>query len=194
RGGKVPAPIRRTRRGYSYLGWGAVFGGWALITAGGYFFNLYSTYDFRYLYAGLALWLCAAILFVLAIRLSMFLRRPSDASRATVRDCRRGGRILMLDAPRDGYPSGLQVRLPWWAAPEMLLPGENVMLYGRPGAVGRLLVSSPARGRAFVGTGNRRPVPPADGVGWQDAPHQPVGRRTWRRYLRWGPPALARLA
>src|SRR5262245_59803536 len=56
RGDKVPAPIRRTRRGYSYLGWGAVFGGWALITAGGYFFNLYSTYDFRYLYAGLALW------------------------------------------------------------------------------------------------------------------------------------------
>jgi hypothetical protein len=193
RGGKVPAPIRRVRRGYSYLGLGAVFGGWVLIMVGGYFFNLSYAFDLRYLYAALALWVCAAILFGLAIRLSMFLRRAHDASSATVTAFRRGGRTLMLDAPRDGYPSGLRVRRVWWATPEALLPGETVTLYGRPGSTGRVLVSSPARGRAFVGRGRRRPATPAGYAGQQDAPPEPPGRRTWGRYLRWGPPVLAGL-
>lgn len=160
RGAKVPGPIRRVRRGYSYLGLGAFFGGWALLMAATYFSELSSAVASLYDYAVPALWVCAAVLFGMAIRLSMFLGRASDASSATVTASRRGGRTLVLDAPRDGYPSGLRVRRPWWSAPEMLLPGEVVALYGRPGGTGRVLVSSPAQGSAVVGRGRRRPAPP----------------------------------
>jgi hypothetical protein len=145
RGDKVPGSIRRVRRGYSYLGWGAVFGGWALIMAAVYFSDLSGAADPPwYFYAGLALWVYAAVLFGMAIRLSMFLRRASDASSATVTASRRGGRALVLDAPRDGYASGLRVRCAWWSAPEMLMPGEIVTLYGRPGGTPR--ISRPASG------------------------------------------------
>jgi hypothetical protein len=75
----------------------------------------------------------------------------------------------------------------------MLVPGETVTLYGRPAGVGRVLVSSPTWGRAFVGRGRRQAGPSAGDVSRQDAPHQPSGQRTWRRYLQWGPPALASL-
>jgi hypothetical protein len=182
------------RRGYAYLGLGAVFGGWALLMAATYFSELSSAVASLYGYPGLALWVCAAVLFGLAIRLSMFLGRASDASSATVTVCRRGGRTLVLDAPGDGYPSGLRVRRPWWSVSEMLLPGEVVALYGRPGGTGRVLVSRPAPGSAFVGRGRRRAAPFSAAPGGQDAPRLPAGRRTWRRCLRWGPPALASLA
>jgi len=36
-GAKVPAWLRRVPRGYSWMAWGAVFGGWALVAVGGYF-------------------------------------------------------------------------------------------------------------------------------------------------------------
>jgi DivIVA domain-containing protein len=198
---KVPAPIRRVRRGYWYLSWGAVFGGWALVMAAGYCYDLYQSFDLRYLYAGflrylyagLALWVCAAILFGLAVRFSRLVRRASDAGSATVVASRHGGRTLVLDAPHDGYPSRLKVRRAWWAGPEMLMPGETVTLYGRPSGVGRVLVSSPARGSAFVGRGKRQAGPSASDVSRRDAPHQLSGQRSWRRYLRWGPPVLASL-
>jgi hypothetical protein len=75
----------------------------------------------------------------------------------------------------------------------MLMPGETVTLYGRPVGVGRVLVSSPTQGRVFVGKGRRQAGPPAGHLSRQSAPYQPSGQRTWRRYLQWGPPALASL-
>jgi DivIVA domain-containing protein len=193
RGGKVPPGTRRVLRGYSWMAWGAVFAGWALFMAGGYFYNLDNTSDPRYVYAGIASVVLAAILFGRHVRWSLFLKRPRDACSAAVAACRHGGRALMLDAPDDGYLSGLEVRLPWWAEPEMLLPGESVRFYGRPGGKGRLLVSSSARGRAFAGTGRRRPAPRLGGDAAQDVPHPPGAQRTGRRYLRWGPQVIAGL-
>ena len=127
------------------------------------------------------------LLFGQHIRWSWFLRRPRDARGATVAACQHGGHALMLDASCDGYLPGLQVRLPWWTGPEMLLPGEGVTLYGRPGGAGRLLVSSSAWCRAFAGNGRRRPAPWVGEEIAQDVPHQPAGQRAERRYLQWGP-------
>jgi len=189
-GAKVPAWLRRVPRGYSWMAWGAVFGGWALVAVGGYFQELSSPSDRWYFLAGIAPGVLAAVLFGQHIRWSLFFRRPGQASSATVTAGRHGGRMLMLDAPCDGYPSGLKVRLAWWAEPEMLQPGEKVTFYGRRGGVGQLLVSSSAPGGAFVGTGRRRPTPlPGEEVP-QDASHQPGGQRAGRRYLRWGPLAI----
>jgi len=158
--------------------------------AGGYFYNLDNTSDLRYVFASIASVLLAAILFGRHIRWSLFLKRPCDACSATVAASRRAGRALVLDAPDDGYPPALKVRLAWWADPERLLPGESVRFYGRPGGAGRLLVSSSARGRVFAGTGRRRPAPRAGQGAAPGIPHQPGGRRAGRRYLRWGPPAI----
>jgi hypothetical protein len=169
------------------MAWGAVFGGWALVAVGGYFQNLSSPSDRWYFLAGIVPGVLAVILFGQHIRWSLFFRRPSPASSATVTACQHGGRALMLDAPCDGYPSGLKVRLAWWAEPEILQPGEKVTFYGRRGGVGRLLVSSSAPGGAFVGTGRRRPAPLAGWEVLQDASYQPGGQRAGRRYLRWGP-------
>jgi DivIVA domain-containing protein len=190
RGGKVPPGLRRVLHGYSWMAWGAVSAGWALFMTGGYFYNLDNTSDLRYVYASIASVLLAAILFGRHIRWSLFLKRPRDACSATVAASRRAGHVLVLDAPEDGYPSGLEVRLAWWAEPEMLLPGESVRFYGRPGGVGRLLVSSSAPDRAFAGTGRRRPVSRAGQDAAQTVPHQPGGQWARRRYLRWGPPAI----
>jgi len=190
RGDKVPPGLRRVLQGYSWMAWGAVFGGWALYAVGGYFYNLDNTSDLRYGCASIASVLLAAILFGRHIRWSLFLKRPRDPCSATVAASRRGGHVMVLDAPCDGYLSGLEVRLAWWAEPEMLLPGESVRFYGRPGGVGRLLVSSSARDRAFAGAGRRRPTPRAGQDAAQDVPHQPGGQRAGRRYLRWGPQAI----
>jgi Septum formation len=94
----------------------------------------------------------------------------------------------MLDAPCDGYPSRLKIRLAWWAEPEMLPPGQSVSFYGQRGGEGRVLVSSSAPGRAFTGIGRRQPDSPV-----QSAPPQPGGQRAGWRCLRWGPPVLASL-
>jgi hypothetical protein len=189
----VPAPIRRMLRGYIYLGLGLVLGGVALCMVGGYFDNVDNSYDLRYLYVALALWVFAGVFFAKRIRVSLFLRRPADAASGTVAAHKRGGRTLVLYSPWDGHSSELRVRVAWWAAPETLLPGESVTLYGRPAGVGRLLVTTPDRDRAFVGTGRRQPASTAGGQVMLDAPHQPVGPGVGR-YLRWGPPALTSLA
>jgi len=131
RGDKVPARLRRVPRGYSWMAWGAVFGGWALVAVGGYFQELSSPSDRWFFLAGIVPGVLAAVLFGQHIRWALFFRRPAPASSATVTACQHGGRMLMLDAPCDGYPSGLKVRLAWWAEPEMLLPGEKVTFYGR---------------------------------------------------------------
>ena len=159
RGNEVPPGLRRVLQGYSWMACGALLCGWALLMVDAYVDNVNSTSDPRYLLSSIALGVLAAILFGQHIRSSQFLRRPRDARTATVTATQHGGRILTLDAPCNGYLSGLQVRLPWWAEPETLLPGESVTLYGRPAGAGRLLVSSSARRRAFTGTGRRRPGP-----------------------------------
>jgi DivIVA domain-containing protein len=190
RGDKVPPGLRRVFHGYSWMAWGAVFAGWALFMAGAYFYNLDNTSDLRYVYASIALLVLAAILFGRHIRWSLFLKRPGDACSATVAASQHGGRVLVLDAPRDGYLPRLKVRLAWWAEPEMLLPGEHLRFYGRPAGVGRLLVSRPDRDRAFTGTGRRRPGSPPGEDAVQDVSHQPGGQRAGRRYLRRGPQAI----
>jgi len=190
RGDKVPARLRRVPRGYSWMAWGAVLGGWALVAVGGYFQELSSPSDRWYFLAGIAPGVLAVILFSQHIRWSLFFRRPGQECGATVTACQHGGRMLMLDAPCDGYPSDLEVRLAWWAEPEMLLPGEKVTSCGRRGGVEKLLVTRSAPGGAFVGTGRRRPSPLTGEEAPQDASHQPGGQRAGRRYLRWGPLAI----
>ena len=81
---------------------------------------------------------------------------------------KRGGRTLILDSTPGGYRPLSEVRLALWAKAEMLMPGERVTVYGRPGSKNPLLVSSAQRGRAFLGTMKGRstvqpgPVTPLD--------------------------------
>src|SRR4029453_1188688 len=106
------------------------------------------------------------------IRFSRLLRRPSDPRTATVLASKRGGRTLIFDIPRDwtgrGYQPLSEVRLALWTKAGMLVPGERVKIYGGPGGKSPLLVSSPQRGRAFLGTMQGRstvqpgPVTPLD--------------------------------
>lgn len=186
-GAKVPAQLRLVPEGYVWMGGGAVFGVMSLAGVGAFFQVQGSPADRWYYLAGIAMGVLAVVLFTRGIRWSSFFRQPGQASSATVTACRRGGRVLMLDAPGDAYPSGLQVRFAWWAEPAMLRPGENVTCYGRRGGAGRLLVSSSEPGKVFAGTGRRRPAPLAGGEAPQDAWYQPGGQQAGRRYLRWGP-------
>ena len=187
RGAQVPARLRRVGRGYSWMAWGAVLGGWALVAVGGYFQELSSPSDRWYFLAGIAPAVLAVFLFGQHIRWSLFLRRANDASSATVAACHHGGRSVILDAPCDGYPSGLKVRLAWWAEPPMLQPGENVTFCGRRGGAGQVLVSSSAPGGSFVGTGRRQPAPLAGLELPHDAPYRPASQRAGRRYRQRGP-------
>ena len=90
------------------------------------------------------------------IRFSRLLRQPSDPRTATVTASKRGGRTLILDTTPGGYQPLSEVRLALWTKAEMLMPGERVTVYGRPGGKSPLLVSSAQRGRAFLGTEKSR--------------------------------------
>jgi DivIVA domain-containing protein len=85
-------------------------------------------------------------------RFSRLLRQPSDPHTATVMASKRGGRTLILDTNPGGYQPLSEVRLALWTKAEMLMPGERVTVYGRPGGQDPLLVSSAQRGQAFLGT------------------------------------------
>jgi DivIVA domain-containing protein len=89
-------------------------------------------------------------------RFSGLLRRPSDPRTATVTASKRGGRTLILDIPRDstgrGYQSLSEVRLALRTKAGMLVPGETVNVYGGSGGKSELLIGSPQRARAFLGT------------------------------------------
>ena len=91
RGDEVPPRLRRLLQGYSWMAWGALFCGWALLMADAYVDNLNSTSDPRYLLASIASGVLAAVLFGQHIRWSRFLRRPRDARGATVAACQPGG-------------------------------------------------------------------------------------------------------
>jgi DivIVA domain-containing protein len=155
-GGWVPPQIRRALRGYAGVALGAFVAGGACAVAG---IKYGGQSDWPWLV--MLLWLWAGISLARRIRFSRLLRWPGDARAATVTAGGHGGRLLVLEVPRDGHLSQLEVRLPWWTAPEILLPGESVALYGREGVVGALLISSAQDGRAFVGTGRRQSRPPA---------------------------------
>jgi DivIVA domain-containing protein len=86
------------------------------------------------------------------IRLSRLLRQPCDPHTATVTASKRGGRTLILDTNPGGYQSLSEVRLALWTKAGMLVPGETVNVYGGSGGGSELLISSPQRGRAFLGT------------------------------------------
>ena len=91
------------------------------------------------------------------IRFSRLLRQPSDPRTATVTASQRGGRTLILDIlPRDGIGRGYQslseVRLALRTKADMLVPGETVKVYGGSGGKSELLIGSPRRCRAFLGT------------------------------------------
>jgi hypothetical protein len=95
------------------------------------------------------------------IRYSRLLRQPSDPHKATVTASKRGGRTLVLDTTPGGYQPLSEVRLAWWTKADMLMPGERVTVYGRPGGKNPLLVSSAQRRRAFLGTETGRSTLPA---------------------------------
>jgi DivIVA domain-containing protein len=95
------------------------------------------------------------------IRFSGLLRQPSDPHTATVTASKRGGRTLILDTNPGGYQPLSEVRLALRTKAEMLMPGETVNVYGRPGSKNPLLVSSAQRGRAFLGTMQGRSTVPA---------------------------------
>jgi DivIVA domain-containing protein len=90
------------------------------------------------------------------MQFSRLLRRPSDPRTATVTASKRGGCTLILDIPRDGTGGGhrslSEVRLALWLKAGMLVPGETVNVYGGSEGASELLISSPQRGRAFLGT------------------------------------------
>jgi DivIVA domain-containing protein len=125
RGDKVPAWLRRVPRGYSWMAWGAVFGGWALVAVGGYFQELSSPSDRWYFLAGIAPGVLAVILFGQHIRWSLFLRRPGQASSATVTACRHGGRMLMFDAPVTGTRPVSRCAWPGGPSPKCCCPARR---------------------------------------------------------------------
>jgi hypothetical protein len=75
-------------------------------------------------------------------------------------------RTLILDIiPRDGTGRGCQslseVRLALWTKAGLLVPGETVNVYWGSGGASELLIGSPQRGRAFLGTVESPVGPPA---------------------------------
>ena len=95
--------------------------------------------------------------------------------------------MLMLDAPCDGYPSGLKVRLAWWAEPEMLQPGEKVTFYGRRGGGGRCWSAARPRAGRWWAPGGVSADPTTRRGGPAGRLASARGQRAGRRYLRWGP-------
>ncbi|HET9972382.1 MAG TPA: hypothetical protein VFQ68_29390 [Streptosporangiaceae bacterium] len=102
--------------------------------------------------------LCAAgtMAFIRRSRFSRLLRQPGNPCRATVTASRPGSRALTLDAPCDGYPSQLGVRLAWGTESQIPPPGQGMMLYSRLGGIGPALLSASYPGGAYLGTGKRQ--------------------------------------
>ena len=167
-GDKLPAELRLVLGGYAGIACGWFAG--ALACAAPAVFLLFFVDDV-YLgddWIGLLPWLvvmaclvCIGALkgleaLLVRVRFSGLLRRPSDPRTATVTASKRGGRTLILDIPRDGtgrgYQSLSEVRLALRTKASMLVPGETVNVYGGSGGASELLISSPRRGRAFLGT------------------------------------------
>jgi DivIVA domain-containing protein len=166
-GEKLPAELRLVLAGYAGVACGLFAGALACAAAAAFFVFLISDDPDEYwnaLLFGLAAGACNAGAVAGAVALSArsgfsrLLRRPSDPRAATVTASKRGGRTLILDiippdGTRSGYQSLSEVRLALWLKADMLLPGETVNVYGGSGGASKLLISSPQRGRVFLGTG-----------------------------------------
>jgi hypothetical protein len=170
-GDKVPAELRLVLDGYAGIACGWFAGGLACAVA--VVFVLFdadirsAVFEFfdgdivlslfmAVMVCGLGLWWAQMAFEALKarIRFSRLLRRPSDPRTATVTASKRGGRTLILDIPPTGcgYQSLSEVRLALWLKAGLLVPGETVNVYGRSGGKSELLIRSPQRGRAFLGT------------------------------------------
>ena len=171
-GDRVPAELRVVLAGYGGVACGWFAGGLVCAAAAVFLLFFFDQVDpdddlFSLVLGALAILSVASPFLILGavqgvqalearIRFSGLLRRPSDPRTATVLASERGGRTLILDIPRGGTGRGYQplseVRLALWTKAGMLVPGERVKIYGGPGGKSPLLVSSPQRGRAFLGT------------------------------------------
>ena len=158
-GDRVPAELRLVLAGYVGIACGLFA---TCATAFVFlFFLAVNDLDDDGLLSFLAVMVCIGVLLGAlqalwaGIRFSRLLRRPSDPHTATVTASKGGGSTLILDIPRDGtgrrYQSLSEVRLALWLKADILVPGEQVNVYGGPGG-DPLLISSPQRGRAFLGT------------------------------------------
>jgi DivIVA domain-containing protein len=180
-GDRIPAELRLVLAGYVGIACGCFAGALACAAAAVFllFFEPVGDDDLNGLWFGLAVQGCISgfvlgpIALQTRIRFSRLLRRPSDPQTATVMALRRGGRTLILDIiPGDGtgrrYQPLSEVRLALWTKASMLVPGETVNVYRGSGGESELLISSPQRGRAFLGTMKSRstvqpgPVAPFD--------------------------------
>jgi DivIVA domain-containing protein len=161
-GDRVPAELRLVQSGYLGIACGLSASALACAVAAVFdFFGdaVFLVFTELFLLAvGLCIWVLWWALKALQVRgrFSRLLRRPSDPRTATVMASKRGGRTLVLDITPGGYQPLSEVRLALWTKAEMLMPGERVTVYGRPGAKSPLLVSSAQRGRAFLGTETSR--------------------------------------
>jgi DivIVA domain-containing protein len=165
-GAKLPAELRLVLGGYAGIACGWFAG--AVACAAPAIFLLVDDVYLGDDWIGLLPWLvvmaclmCIGALkgleaLLVRIQFSGLLRRPSDPRTASVTGSKRGGRTLILDIPRDGtgrgYQSLSEVRLALWLKASMLVPGETVNVYGGSGGKSELLISSPRRSRAFLGT------------------------------------------
>jgi DivIVA domain-containing protein len=167
-GAKLPAELRLVLVGYTGIACGWFAGALACAAPAIFFLFFVDDVDLGDDWIGLLPWLvvmaclvCIGALkgleaLLVRIQFSGLLRRPSDPRPASVTVSKRGGRTLILDIPRDGtgrgYQSLSEVRLALWLKAGMLVPGETVNVYGGSGGASELLISSPQRGRAFLGT------------------------------------------
>ena len=151
-GDKLPAALRLVLGGYAGIacGWFAsalacaavvsvVFVPSAALVVDPYLDGLLFGLAFWALWSGAGVGACVgAFKGVQALQargqFSRLLRQPSDPRTATVMASKRGGRTLILDINPGGYQPLSEVRLALWTKAEMLMPGERVTVYGRPGA------------------------------------------------------------
>ena len=161
-GARFPAELRLVLGGYA----GIAFAGTLACAAAAAFSILFDASDdptdgLLFFFLCVGAWfggvLGASKALKARIRFSRLLRKPSDPRTATVLASKRDGRTLILDIiPRDGtgrgYQSLSEVRLALWLKAGMPVPGETVNVYGGSGGGSELLISSPQRGRAFLGT------------------------------------------
>ena len=167
-GRDIPSGIRSVLGSYAAIGSAAAIGGAGFISA-----SLYQPASTTWsgvttpaiqhpvllvavALIGVALCVTGIMVFIRRSRFSRLVRQPRNPSRATVTASQPGRRALTLDAPRDGYPSELDIRLAWGTGSQIPPPGESVMVYSLPAGVGPALLSASYPDGAYLGTGRRQ--------------------------------------
>jgi hypothetical protein len=167
-GRDIPAGIRSVLWSYAAIGSAAAVGGAGFISASLYqpastTWSGVTTQAIQHpvllvavALIGVALCVAGTMVFIRRGRFSRLVRQPRNPYRATVTASQPGRRALTLDAPCDGYPPELDIRLAWGTESQIPPPGQSVMLYGRPAGVGPALLSASYPGGAYLGTGKRQ--------------------------------------